>query len=367
MIGNKTDEETDTMDFTHHHPMQRYWSLAVASVQADALDTALQLGLFDALAAPAQADEIAQRLGLHPANTAHLLELLWSMELLLRTTSASTATPSTPRYRLAPVAERYLAKDSPTHCGDAWAYRLRSLRHSGTQMRERVQRGQGPLAQPPAPHLAATGANWASAARVQIGQEQRAVTVQVACELLARVPEFAGARRLLDLGGGPGWVAIGLAQAQAQLEGAVFDWPETAAVARENIEGAGLSHRLSTIGGDLDQDDLGAGYDLVWCSSVLHFVPDVAATLRKIHAALRPGGVLVCAHAEVSTAPREAAAVLPYYLAMRMMGRHVTAEGELALALSHAGFERIESMGAAGFPMAPVQVLVARRAAEDAA
>ena len=71
----------------------------------------------------------------------------------------------------------------------------------------------------------------------------------------------------------------------ADMHGCVFDWPETVAVAAANIAHAQLSHRLEILGGD---------YDLIWCSSVLHFVPDMTAALRKIHAALTPGGVFVC-------------------------------------------------------------------------
>jgi hypothetical protein len=75
-------------------------------------------------------------------------------------------------------------------------------------------------------------------------------------------------------------VAIALAQAHAGVHGCVFDWPETVAVAAANIAHAQLSDRLETLGGDLDSDDIGGDYDLVWCSSVLHFVPDMAAAAQ---------------------------------------------------------------------------------------
>ena len=131
-------------------------------------------------------------------------------------------------------------------------------------------------------------------------------------------------------------------------------------MAAANIAHAQLSERLETQGGDLDSDDIGGDYDLIWCSSVLHFVPDMAAALRKMHAALKPGGMLVCVQAEIAPAAEDAARVLPYYLPMRMLGRTVTRQGELAQLLRDTGWKQVEQYGASDFPMAPVQVLIAR-------
>ncbi len=67
---------------------------------------------------------------------------------------------------------------------------------------------------------------WAAAARAQIGQEQRAVSVPAALNLLQQVPEAGAMRRMLDLGGGPGWIALALLRQQPALQASVFDWPE---------------------------------------------------------------------------------------------------------------------------------------------
>ncbi|WZB75498.1 hypothetical protein WJ972_03635 [Achromobacter insuavis] len=67
---------------------------------------------------------------------------------------------------------------------------------------------------------------------MQIGQEQRALAVAAAREAVACVPGADAARRILDLGGGPGLIGIALVQDRPHASGVVFDWPETAAVAR---------------------------------------------------------------------------------------------------------------------------------------
>lgn len=337
------------------HPLQPCWDLALASVQADALRVALDARLFSQLQVPLSAPALATRLHLHPGNTGYLLELLWSMGLLQRQDEGGAGY----HYRAAPLASRYLCADSPDYCGDAWVFRLRGLRQFGEQLQDRVRSGS---LEPSVPTLNGGAGNWAAAARLQIAQEQHAVTAAAALAVMQRVPEFRQARCLLDLGGGPGLVAIALAEANPGLRGAVFDYPETVAVAQQNIARAGLEGRLSVRGGDLLSDPIGEGYDLIWCSSVLHFVADVGATLSKIHAALRPGGVLVCAHAEIPSTAAAALRVMPYYLSMRMLGRHVSAAGGLCAALQQAGFERIDCFERVAFAMAPVAVQVARRA-----
>ncbi|MCM2566045.1 class I SAM-dependent methyltransferase [Janthinobacterium kumbetense] len=343
------------MPFTTQHALQPYWDLAVAPVQADGLAAALELGIFELLATPHTPAQLADALSLHAPHTALLLELLWSMQVLERDAADADAQ----RYRCTAATLQYFCRDSEAFCGDAWLYRLHALRHFATQLSTLVREGGKA-----APYSTASGINWAIAAQQQIGQEQRAVTMRAALSVMQRIAPFADGHtplRLLDLGGGPGWVAIALAQAHAGLHGGVFDWPETVAVAAANIAHAQLSDRLETVGGDLASDDIGSGYDLIWCSSVLHFVPDMAAALRKIHAALTPGGIFVCVQAEIAPAAGDAARVLPYYLPMRMLGRTVTQQGELAQLLRDTGWRQVEQYSASDFPMAPVQVLIARK------
>lgn len=345
------------MNLEQRHPLQRYWDLAAAAVQAEALNVALTLDLFEALCAPRTAHELAGLLGLDAGDTGHLLDLLWGMGLLER---EARPAPDRPAYVIASVGRSYLLRASPAYCGDAWRYRHGRLQQAAGMLERQLRQGALP---DDAPSPERNAAQWADAARKQLAQEQHAATVPAALAVLARVPESASATRLLDLGGGPGWVAIALARQHERLHGAVFDFPEAVAVAAENIAAAGLERRLSVVGGDLATDDIGCDYDLVWCSSVLHFVPDIDATLRKVHAAMRPGGVLVCAHAEVAADAAAAARVLPFYLPIMMQGRRVARQGETAGAMRAAGFVRIEDFGSSLFPMAPLTVVVGRRAA----
>lgn len=344
------------MQFQHTHPLQSYWNLALASVQADVLATALSVGLFDVLTKQSSADEIAMRLDLDPKKLEPVLELLWGMDLL-ELIQVYVGAASTPHYRVSSSAKRYFVKNSPDYCGDAWTFRLRSLRELGAQLPDHLQlcaNKKAPPAQGP------TDQCWATLARTKIVQEQAAVTVKAAQAIVEHLPEPKGIRRFLDLGCGPGMVAIALAHALPESHGTVFELPPTAEVARQNIEAAQLGARLSVLGGDLTRDDIGHGYDLIWCASVLHFVPDIAQTLRKIRAALAPGGLFVSIHAEIPVTAPQAATVLAYYLPLLMRGHHVGRQGELTEALLAAGFDSVDTFESALFPLAPVQVQVCR-------
>jgi len=342
------------MNFNQPAALQPYWDLALANVKADALRIALEWDLFRQLDKPQTAGDIAVRLGVDASNMGYVLELLWSMDLL----ACEPADPA--RYYNQDIARQYFASDAEHYLGDAFLFRLTGLRHFGGQLAQQVKSG---MIYSQAADAITTQENWAKAANVQIAQEQRAVTTGVVRELISRVPEFQRGGRLLDLGGGPGLIAISLLQANPLWSGAVFDFPETVKVAQSNIDKAGLSERLKVSAGDLATDSLGDNFDLIWCSSVLHFMPDIEATLSKIWTALKPGGVFISAHAEVPSAPQDASKVLAYYLAMRMKGCHVTAEGELAAMMTRSGFTQIEQYPQVTFPVAPVTVIVARKEA----
>lgn len=332
--------------------LQQYWDLALANVNADVLRIAIEWDLFRYLDKPTEAAVIADQLNLDPANTGYMLDVLWSMGLLSRE-------PGEPvRYVTQAVVRNYFCSDAAQYVGDAYLFRLKGLRYFGSQLAEQVRSG---IISSQAKGAQATQENWAKAARVQIAQEQRAVTVDAVMNLMKRIPEFQSGGRLLDLGAGPGLIAIAMLQACPAFSGEVFDFPETVKVAQQNIQQAGLSERLQVRSGDLVVDPIGENFDFIWCSSVLHFVPDINETLTKIWSALKPGGVFISAHAEIPSTAAKAKKILPYYLSMQLRRNHVPRKGELSLAMEATGFTRIEQYDDIAFPVAPVSVIVARK------
>ncbi|WP_027016387.1 class I SAM-dependent methyltransferase [Comamonas composti] len=338
------------------HPLQAFWNLAAAPLQAQALEQALEHDLFSQITPEATAQAMALRLGLNLAATSVWLDLLWSMGLLERQVSAHNPEPT---YSASALATRFFLQGSADPCSQAWLYRNRFLSGLSTQWPSLLRQGFDP-AQQVAQSVAPKG-SWAQAAREQIGQEQRAITVPAVLRLLDTLAPLPQQGRLLDLGGGPGHVAIALAQRLPGWCGTVCDQPETAEVAREQIHAAGLSHRLDTLGCDLNHEAMGQGYDLIWCSSVLHFLREPQAAVRRMFEALNPGGLLLLAHAELADDPALAACVLPFYSGVMLRGNYLPRQGELGQMLMNAGFSDIKALGRVDFPMAPVWVHGGRR------
>ncbi|HBR97163.1 MAG TPA: hypothetical protein DD979_07270, partial [Gammaproteobacteria bacterium] len=193
---------------------------------------------------------------------------------------------------------------------------------------------------------------------------QRAITVAAAMATLDAVPHLDTVAHFADLGGGAGNIAMALAERWPQAQGEIVELTEPAEVARQHIADAGLSDRLRARTGKLAEGAPARGYDLIWCSSVLHFVPDLDACLADIYRALAPGGVFVSAHAEwpEATVSAQSHRVMSYYLPLRLRDCYVSGPGELLNRLKVAGFRHVSHWEVGSFPVAPLQVHAARKA-----
>ena len=114
-------------------------------------------------------------------------------------------------------------------------------------------------------------------------------------KLVAELVDLSGVSRLLDLGGGPGTASLTFARANPELRCVVFDLPEPVAIAREQIAAAGLEDRVTVQAGDFHTDDLGAGFDAVYISNIIHMMsaPETRRLLTRAREALVDGGQLI--------------------------------------------------------------------------
>ncbi|MBS0278781.1 MAG: methyltransferase domain-containing protein [Proteobacteria bacterium] len=181
----------------------------------------------------------------------------------------------------------------------------------------------------------------------------------VADEVLDAYP-LKGRNRLLDMGGGEG-VFLGAAAARyPALDLMLFDLPAVTARAQKRFEANGLGARAQVFPGDFFRDPLPTGADTVSLVRVLHDHDDdfALAILRKIHAALPKGGILLVAEPMSGTAGAAPAgdAYFGFYLAAMGSGRPRTVN-EIADFLRQTGFSQVRSV-ATRTPMV-IRVLVA--------
>jgi ubiquinone/menaquinone biosynthesis C-methylase UbiE len=121
-----------------------------------------------------------------------------------------------------------------------------------------------------------------------------AVTMPIVEQAL-RSPLIGRVGTVIEVGCGPGVVTVGLARSLPGTRVIAVDRSEPLLVrVRQRAADAGVAGRVDTFVADLEHPVLELGSaDLIWASMVLHHVADPAATLGRLRALLRDGGVLV--------------------------------------------------------------------------
>lgn len=107
--------------------------------------------------------------------------------------------------------------------------------------------------------------------------------------------DLSGCRKLLDLAGGPGTYAIHFCMQNPELAAVIYDLPTTRPFAEQTVNRFGLSNRISFTAGDINNDDLEPGHDVVWISHLLHSEnpESSAAIISKATTSLNTGGLLL--------------------------------------------------------------------------
>jgi SAM-dependent methyltransferase len=170
------------------------------------------------------------------------------------------------------------------------------------------------------------------------------VSAPQAAKLAAEVNP-GGARRLLDVGGGPGTYTAAFLQAAPELHATLFDLPPVVEIARERLSGAGLLGRVTLVPGNFDTEELPGGHDLAWLSAIIHQngPAENDALYGRIFRALAPGGRLVVRDHVMDparTRPRAGALFAVNMLVGTAHGGTYTFD-EIRAGLERAGFERV--------------------------
>ncbi|URN17623.1 MULTISPECIES: class I SAM-dependent methyltransferase [Streptomyces] len=127
------------------------------------------------------------------------------------------------------------------------------------------------------------------------GAELRIPLYRQAAAWLADLLPVGAARRILDVGSGPGVLSGLLAETFPYAEVVAVDaTPELLERARER--NAGLGGRVTALRAELpgDADTLGEA-DLVWAGESVHHIGDQRGALADLARRLRPGGLLALA------------------------------------------------------------------------
>lgn len=163
---------------------------------------------------------------------------------------------------------------------------------------------------------------------------------------LARMLDLSAARKMLDVAGGTGGMAIRLCEANPQLETTILDFPNVIAVGEKYVAEAGLADRISFMGGNALTSEWPKEVDVVLMSYLYSGVPGEEIPGLAAHAfeALNPGGHYIVHDFMVDDnreGPKLAALWQLQHMAFTPDARSVT-PGWASETLSAAGFIDIE-------------------------
>lgn len=297
-------------------------------VESRILHAAVTVELFDALDASGRSgEEIAAAIGTNPRATTLLLNALVAMRLVRKRGDHFLETDA---------SRTFLTTGSPTSYTGMVRFDA-SLWPLWERLADTVRSGEPARAPDMFQATPAETARFidAMASLVQARGDAR---------VLAETLDLAAARRLLDVGSGPGSFPIEFCRRHPNLEVTIFDLPATLEVTRRHLAEAGFDGRIRLVAGDYRRDALPTGFDVAFLSNIVHGEDEATnrALMRNVHAALAPGGrVLIKDHVtdESGTSPA-AAAVFSIAMLLFARGRDY-AYGEIRAWLLEAGFSRV--------------------------
>jgi hypothetical protein len=308
------------------------WDTWLSACSLPTLTVADEIGVFPLLVcSPATAAEVAARLSLGPRAAEALLAVLASLGFLRQHLG---------RYHLTDASRNFLLPESPYY----WGHLLRRFRDAPITheaVREALQRdvliGKERITK-----------SWESG---ELEDERaRAITGCMHSHSLsaaigvARRGDFAGVKRLLDVGGGSGCFCIALALRFPEMRFTILELPAVCRAAQAYIAEHDLQDRIETVAVNMFRDPWPTGHDAVFFSNIFHdWDRERCLYLTRRSFEALPSGGRIYLHemllADTKDGPATAAAFSMLML-LRTEGKQFTAR-ELDDLLQECGFREV--------------------------
>jgi acetylserotonin O-methyltransferase len=297
---------------------------------------ALSMGVFERLdESPASAEQLAAKLHAHAGATERLLDACAALGLVTKENGV---------YANAPVAETYLCAASPHSLYGYIRYSDEALYPMWGNLADAVKEGGPRWMQT----FGLDGPIFSSFFRTEQAMHDFARGMHgfgmLTSPKVAAAFDLSRFRRMADLGGATGHLVIAACELYPELRATVFDLPQVAALAREQVEFSKARARIEIVAGDFFEDELPEA-DLYALGRILHDWPDdkIDLLLRKILTRLPAGGGLLLAEKLLNED-----GVGPVQANMQSLNMLVVTEGrertltEYSRLLLGAGFAEVE-------------------------
>jgi ubiquinone/menaquinone biosynthesis C-methylase UbiE len=250
--------------------------MAAAFKKSRILLSAFELNLFTVLGRQKRtSDEVAEELGTNPRTTDRLLNALCALGLIRKNDGYFSNTEAAARFLVKGEQEYMSGLTHTAHLWRTWSTMTDAIK-TGGRVTDASMKEEDP--------------SWTPAFIEAMNYR----AVKVAEELVSRL-DLTNVKQVLDVGGGSGAYAIAFVKDRPDSAATVFDLPGVIPLTKQYIEESGMANRISTVTGDYHKDDLGAGFDLVFLSAIIHSnSPDQnRALIEKGAKALNPGGHII--------------------------------------------------------------------------
>ena len=290
---------------------------------------AIELDVFSNLEKPITTKELSKKMNWNEGNTFNLLKGLYSLGYLERKRDTFCNMPET---------SKYLVKGKPAYMGSVLTFFCNNQGMSLGNVAQQVKEGPKPQERT---QYSMDFAAYGDAMR----DAQSGIRQYELLEILRSLPEYKSIHKILDLGCGAGCLGIAVVEDLENRTGTLFDQPSMKNLIEETVKLSGVQDRISVKTGDFLKDDIGDGYDLILCSSIMLFaIVDGANFFAKLKKSLNPGGIVVCINEGIEPDYSGPWDMVLGYMAFNLQGFPMgVIKGQVSDAAKAAGFNSIEN------------------------
>lgn len=303
----------------------KYLILFTQSIKMQCLIKAIKLEIFDLLDKNISLELISNALSLDKNTLATLLDGLVFLDLLIFDNDS---------YKLTEISKEFFVSSSSKFVGDFFLQRYKMLQN-GSQIIGNLSQKSNFKTPQNQQKIWALGSN-------SIKQEQ-SLRKDYVINLLLSLKDFPKAGKILDLGCSSGTLILDTIKDFVDLKLVLFDYEEVIKIAKDDIRNCDFKDRVFYMSGDINKDDIGEGYDLIWCSHVFYFLDDIQDILDKIYKALKPNGIFISYHTNIDKNNPKFEDNFFYFFYLILQNRQTLMPQDLAKNLTKIGFKSITS------------------------
>jgi 3-hydroxy-5-methyl-1-naphthoate 3-O-methyltransferase len=271
------NEPENTSPVNPQRIMQFAWGYAAPLI----IETAIRHNVFDLLSTGAKsADEIARASQTSPRGIRMILNALNAFQFVAKDHQG--------KYSLTPESDAFLVSTKPSFQGALFKHLSGDFIPKWLKLTEIVKSGK------PAMEVndQSPGAKFFEQLVVDIFPMSYPAAQALADHL--KLASSTKPVKVLDIASGSGVWGIALAKKSPNVKVSAIDWPGVIPVTKRITQQHGVLGQFNFIEGDINEANLGSGYDVATLGHILHSEGEARSRklLKRIFEAMAPGGVI---------------------------------------------------------------------------